>query len=53
MAIVQPGFGLICVTDGGKVLFEEPLSPHNSNMWDIFICICTVRGWNGLNLIWN
>ncbi len=41
------GFGLICVTDGGRLLFNDSLSPHNSNMWDIFISICSVRGWNG------
>ncbi len=39
MAIVQPGFGFICETNGGKVLLEESLSPHSSNMWDIIICI--------------
>ncbi len=37
MTIVQSRFGFICETGGGKVLLGEPLSPHNSNMWDIFI----------------
>ncbi len=32
IAIVQSGFGFICETDGGKILLEETLSPHNSNM---------------------
>ncbi len=46
MTTVQPVFGFICETDGGKVLLEEPLSPPNSNMWDIVVCISAVRGWN-------
>ncbi len=32
MAIVEPGFGFICETDGVKVLLEETFSQHNSNM---------------------
>ncbi len=46
MAIVQPGVGFICETEGGKVLLEETLSPHFSNMSNIFICILSVWGWN-------
>ncbi len=46
MTIVPPGFGLICETDAGKVLLEESLSPHNTNMWDIIICIWAVKGSN-------
>ncbi len=51
MAIVQSGFGFICEADGEKILLKETLNPHNSNMWDIFICICSGRDLNGLNLI--
>ncbi len=33
-----------------KVLLEEPVSRHNSNMQGIPFSICSVRGWNGKQL---
>ncbi len=41
--ILQPGFSFISETNGGKVLLEESLSPHNSKNRIEYILLTTKR----------